>query len=118
MREELTERIEQFLLDSGGWVSSKEICARFELRDDRILRNVGSTPGLCSNFAISSDKGFKHVTRASTREYLAFKHRMRRHAVGEFKRISKLDRVRNNLTRTIKHPAFTFQKDTGQGVLL
>jgi hypothetical protein len=120
MCEELKESIESYLLTvpGEGWVKSAEICDRFALRNDRALRGVGDSPGLCSDFAISSDKGFKHITRATTREWLAFKHRMRNHAIAEMVRTRNLDRRRAQVIRTVARPAFTFQKDTGQGVLL
>jgi hypothetical protein len=120
MCEELKEAIEQHLLDAPaeGWVKSADLIARFDLRSDRALRGVGDSPGLCTDFAISSDKGFKHITRASTREWFAFKHRMRRHAIAEMVRTRNLDRRRSQVTKAIKRPAFIFQKDSGQGVFL
>jgi hypothetical protein len=119
MNDDLKEAIENHLLLAGGngWVKSCELCVLFKIKD-RQLRAVGDRPGLASEFAISGDKGFKHIDRASTAEYLRFKHRMRRHAIGQLGRSSKLDRRRTQSTRTTKRPAFTFQKDTGQGVLL
>jgi len=115
----LKEAIEQHLLTAGGsgWVKSAELCERFAIAE-RQLRKVGDQDGLCSDFAISSDKGFKHIARATTAEWLAFKHRMRNHAIAELVRTRNLDRLRTQVTRTVKRPAFTFQKDTGQGVLL
>jgi len=119
MCEELKESIEQYLLTAPGegWVKSAALCERFAIAE-RQLRKVGDQDGLCSDFAISSDKGFKHIARASTREWLAFKHRMRNHAIAEMVRTRNLDRRRSQVIRTIQRPAFTFQKDSGQGVLL
>ena len=108
--------IEQYLLESNGWVKSDLICARFGI-NQRALRKVGNTPGLCSGFAISSDKGFKHIALATTKEWLQFKHRLRRHAVAELNRVSTLDKRRHNVTKTTKRPAFTRERDTGQGLL-
>lgn len=119
MCEELKEAIEQYLLTAPGegWVKSAALCERFGI-SERQLRKVGDQDGLCSDFAISSDKGFKHIARASTREWLAFKHRMRNHAIAEMVRTRNLDRRRAQVIRTVIRPVFTFQKDTGQGVLL
>jgi hypothetical protein len=119
MCDEIKEAIEQYLLSApeSGWVKSAVLCERFAVVE-RQLRGVGDKPGLCSEFAISGDKGFKHVELATKAEYRRFKHRMRKHAVGEFRRTSRLDKRRNSQTITIKRPAFTFQKDSGQGVLL
>ena len=119
MCEELKAAIEQYLLSApgDGWVKGADLCACFDI-SERQLRGVGDKPGLCSEFAISGDKGFKHVELASKAEYRRFKHRMRKHAVGEFRRTSRLDKRRNAQTITIKRPAFTFEKDTKQGVFL
>ena len=109
--------IEQFLLDRKEWVKSEELCKAFEV-SERQLRAVGTRPGLCSAFAISGDKGFKHISHASTTEYLRFKHRLRRHAISELVRVKKLDEARHNITRYLrKKPDFIFERDTGQGVL-
>jgi len=120
MCEELKEAIEQYLLTAPGegWVKGSELAKRFDLRSDRVLRKVGDQDGLCSDFAISSDKGFKHITRASTREWLAFKHRMRNHAIAEMVRTRNLDRRRSTVLKSVLRPAFTFEKDTKQGVFL
>ncbi len=119
MCEELKEAIESYLLDAPGtgWVKSDELCERFDIKP-RQLRAVGDCPGLASEFAISGDKGFKHVSRATPAEFLRCKHRLRRHAISELVRARNLDRRRAQSIRTIKRPAFTYQKDTGQGVLL
>jgi hypothetical protein len=119
MNDELKEAIERHLLTVGGsgWVKSSALCALFEIKD-RQLRAVGDRPGLASEFAISGDKGFKHIDRATPGEYLRFKHRMRRHAIGQLIRARQLDQRRHQTTKKIKRPAFTFERDTNQGVLL
>lgn len=119
MTEDLKADIESYLLSAhgDGWVKSCELCARFEIKP-RQLRAVGERPGLASEFAISGDKGFKHVSRATPAEFLRCKHRLRRHAIAELTRARNLDRRRAQTTRQIRRPAFTFQKDSGQGVLL
>lgn len=119
MCEDLKVDIEQHLLAApgNGWVKSRELCDRFDI-SERQLRQVGTRAGLASEFAISGDKGFKHVSLATQTEYKRFKHRLRRHAISELVRTRNLDRRRNRVTKTIKRPAFTFEKDTCQGVLL
>ena len=111
-------QIEQYLLDypGDGWVKSRVLCDRFGITE-RQLRAVGGQHGLCSAFAISSDKGFKHVTRASKTEYRAFKHRLRRHAIAELVRVRNLDRRRHQVTTTTKRPEFIRERDTNQGLL-
>lgn len=112
----LAEAIELYLLQRGDWVSTTEICARFSLRDDRPLRQVNEAPGLCTAFAISSDKGLKHVSKATTREWLRFKHRLRRHGISELQRVSRLDRRRRQV---VTHSAvgIDWERDSGQAVM-
>lgn len=114
----LEQRIEEYLLEAtgDGWIKGKLLCARFGITE-RQLRKVGDAPGLCSGFAISSDKGFKHVTRASKGEFVRFKHRLRHHAIAELSRVRDLDRRRHQVTTTTKRPEFTRENDTGQGLL-
>ena len=110
----VSEQIEAYLLFRAEWVPDIEICARFGVRE-RQLRATGKTPGLCSKFAISSDKGLKHVRLATRQEWLDFKHRLRRHGIGELIRVSDLEKSRHNVTRTFR--SGRFEKDTGQGLL-
>lgn len=119
MCDELKEAIESYLQNAvgTGWVKSRDLCDQFDI-SDRQLRQAGCRAGLCSEFAISGDKGFKHVTNATKAEYRRFKHRLRRHAISELVRTRNLDRRRNRVVKTVRRPAFAFQKDNGQGVLL
>jgi len=110
------EQIERFLLEHDDWVKTAEIVEAFELKDDRPLRKVGNKPGLCSAFAISGDRGLKHIACATTGEWLRFKHRLRRHAIAEIVRVRDLDRRRRQVTREIKRPPLNIEKDTGQSV--
>jgi len=112
---DLAEQIEQYLLVVSDWVSSDEICVRFGLKDDRPLRQVGSRQGLCSGFAISGNDGFKHVSLATTAEWLHFKHRLRKHGIAELIRVRDLGQRRHNSVKAIR--AGQFERDTGQGVM-
>ena len=112
MSSETRAQIEQSLLAYGGWVASQDICSRFGLNDDRPLRQVAGVPGLCTGFAISGNKGFKHVTFATTTEWLRFKHRLRRHGISELVRVRNLDKRRSNVLRVTKKRSY--EKDTGQ----
>ena len=49
---EVAHRIEQWLAAQDGWVSAADICAKFGIADERLLRCVGELPGLISEFAI------------------------------------------------------------------
>lgn len=110
------QQIETYLFDRRTWVPVKEICDEFCIRQ-RALRGLDGRPGLCSEYAISSDAGLKHVAHATTQEWLRFKHRLRRHGINELVRVSKLDRRRSTITRKATKPTFYFQPDTGQGSL-
>lgn len=113
---ELAGQIEVFLSDRRDWVSADEICQRFCLKDERQLRQVGNKPGLCSGFAISGDKGFKHVSIASTGEWLRFKHRLRRHGIQELIRVKLLGSKRRDVLRR-PGAAHRIEKDSGQFLL-
>jgi len=114
MNPELESAIEQHLLSRRTWVSSDEICKKFEVRD-RALRQVHGQQGLCSTFAISGNKGFKHVSLASTTEWLRFKHRLRKHGISELVRVSKLGKTRS-IAQTVYRKT-PYEKDTGQALL-
>jgi len=113
-REETKEQIEAYLLDQGGWVPSREICGMFGVTE-RQLRQTGDMPGLCSDFAISGNDGFKHVSKASTTEWNHFSRRLRQHGIMELVRVRTLRSVRKDVTRIFK--ARRFEKDTGQAVM-
>jgi len=111
---ELGEQIESYLLTQRRWVTSTELCERFDI-NARQLRQVDDQPGLCSGFAISGDKGFKHISIASTAEWLHFKHRLRKHGIRELVRVRNLGKRRHHATKTVKQ--IIFEKDTGQALL-
>jgi hypothetical protein len=109
--------IEQFLLARRDWVSVRELCERFGIRE-RVLRQLGSQAGLLTKCAISHPRlGVKHVANATTAEYLHAKHAMRRHAISELRRGAAWDHRRREVTRTISRPAVTIERDTGQLVM-
>jgi len=99
---DLEADIERFLLQRGDWVRTEEIVETFGLQDDRQLRQTNGVPGLCTRFAISSQKGFRHVSKATTKEWLEFKHKLRRHGISELSRVATLDRQRSAVTYTNK----------------
>lgn len=111
---EPSEQIEDYLLARGGWVPDIELAGRFGV-SERQLRGLNGRPGLCSRFAISSDDGLMHVKCASTREWLRFKHRMRRHGINELRRVRDLERARNQVVRVTR--AGICERDTGQFLL-
>ena len=105
--------IEAWLLAQDRWVSAAELCAHFQI-EERSLRSVGETPGLCSRFAVSGVLGLKHVRNATREEYLAFRHRIRRHAASEFRRTKLLDRIRHNV---LESTVPLTEADSGQAIL-
>ena len=115
MNPEAKAHIETYLLAIGTWVPAVEICSTFHVTE-RQLRQVGEEDGLCSGFAISGDKGFKHVSLASTMEWLRFKHRLRKHGIQELCRVRDLDKRRQLVTKRVRN--VQYEKDTGQGLLL
>lgn len=112
----LAEQIETFLVERADWVPGTEIVCKFGLQAERQLRQVGNKPGLCSCFAISGDKGFKHVSAASTGEWLRFKHRLRKHGIQELVRVRLLGAKRRDVLRPARLP-LRVEKDSGQILL-
>jgi hypothetical protein len=115
MIKDLEQRIEEYLLEApgDGWVDARQLCVNFDI-DERRLRNKGNTQGLCSRFAISRSKGFKHVNRASAVEFKRFKHGMRKHAIAQLRRVRDLEHRRHQVTTAIDSPTIITEKDTGQ----
>lgn len=114
---DLRKRIERYLLAHGGWVSAKDICARFGV-EERSLRGFDGESGLLSEFAISGQAGYRHVERATTEEWKRFKHRIRRHAINEFRRVRTLDRRRTGPLMTFPpFPRAIHHDEKVQGVL-
>jgi len=113
---ELREQMRQYLLARPHWVATEDIIRDFDLSDDRPLRYTAGKPGLCSLFACSSNKGFKHVVHATTKEYIRFKRRIRGHGISELIRIRECEKERSRMLRQVKQ--HTFEKHTGQGILL
>lgn len=111
----LAQEIELWLLAQYGWVSETQICERFGV-DERELRNTSRKPGLLSDFAISGNRGFKHVRNATIDEWDQFNDRIRHHSICQLRRLKTLRATRTNLL-TGKRP-FVVEIKTGQGVLL
>lgn len=86
--------IETYLLRHEGWVSAEALCEKFDL-DERLLRAVGLRPGLCSGFAISGQKGYRHALCATPGEWEAFAARLTAHADGEKSHVATLRALRD-----------------------
>ena len=110
----LAGQIERHLLSKADWVSAAELVATFSV-DERQLRQDGDLPGLCTGYAISGPKGFKHVKSATTAEWLSFKHRLRRHGISELGRVSRLDRVRHEVKRAVA--SVLLERDSAQTLM-
>lgn len=93
---ELSEDIEAFLLERREWVKTGELIARFGVAE-RQLRAVGDSPGLCTEFAISGNGGFRHVQACTDAEFQRFYGRMRSHGIRQLIRLRRLARKRGNL---------------------
>jgi hypothetical protein len=110
----LVQAIEAYMLQRADWVPASELCARFGL-GERQLRQDRGRPGLCSEFAISnSQHGLKHVTCATTREFLEATHGGTKHAVSELRRVRRLRERRHSMVRQIRRPAVCQERDTPQ----
>jgi hypothetical protein len=111
----LAESIENFLLTERRWVSAEELSARFgvrdrQLRDDRQSGRLG----LCTEFTISGNEGYKHFRNATDAEFERFAARNDSHSFRQLNRTLRLRRARES-ARTGQPP---FEKFTGQGLLI
>ena len=110
-------QIEAYLLENRHWIPAREICAKFGCHE-RALRGLGDRSGLCSAFAISGDKGLKHIKWATNSEWEHFSNRLRQHGIAELVRVQKLRRVRQAFTTSTPRQPVVFEKATGQALLI
>ena len=108
------KEIERFLLERRGWVTASELEKEFGI-NDRALRALDGKPGLCSEFAISGNKGFKHVRYATDTEFDRSYQRSRKHAIGELIGARLRKRYRQRLLTAPPKPVF--ERSTGQAVM-
>ena len=109
----MEKQIEAFLLEVKDWVLAQVICARFTLTE-RALRAHNGKPGVLDNFAVSSDKGYKHISLFTQEEFLERCHTIRRHGIGELRKTRLWKKVRAR----IQKPATPYRLDpTGQTLL-
>ena len=92
-RSEKSAEVEAFLLRETTWVRSDAICLRFQVRE-RYLRAFGDQPGICSAFAISGMKGFRHIRCCTDAEWMEFRMQLNAHATSEMSRVKTLGRKR------------------------
>ena len=88
-RQVKADAIAAFLLKHRGWVSSEEICLAFQV-EPRELRTTNEVPGLSTEFAISSARGFRHIDTCSDAEWALFENRIRSHGRSELRRVEIL----------------------------
>lgn len=110
----LGQQIELWLLTQSDWVSAATICERFGVRE-RLLRADRDRQGLLSEFAICSDRGFKHIRNASDPEYRQAHERILAHLKHEARRLRSW-RLRRQRERVGLRP-IQFEKFTGQALL-
>jgi hypothetical protein len=111
----LALQIDTWLRTQNRWVSAEEICERFGIVRDRLLRADGDRDGLLDDFAVSSSRlGFKHVRLLTTTEWIKAKAKMRRHGVREIRKTMKWDRARFRETTFVPEP---LEIATGQRLL-
>ena len=115
MSNELSNRIEAYLQAAKGWVSADDLCAAFNV-SKRDLRAHGDRPGLCSEFAISGNRDFRHVVHASPGEFESACRRMTSHAEGELARVKQLRRRRTKAL-FLDRPAPTVERRSDQTLL-
>jgi hypothetical protein len=117
MTDPLANDIERLLLDRADWVPVSDICAAAGIKE-RALRADAGRPGLLDHCAVSSTRngstGYIHHRFLTTSEWLPIKHRLRRHAVSELRRLRRWSQARTHIltSRPLR------ETSTGQLVLL
>jgi hypothetical protein len=111
---ELARRIENFLFLQRRWVTSAELEKAFGIRA-RALRALDDKPGLCSNFAISGQKGFKHIRWATDAEFTHSYNRARKHGIAELIGARRRKRYRQRILSV--RPPPVHELATGQAVM-
>lgn len=113
---DLQTQIEAFLLTEPRWFSVSEICERFAF-PERLLRADGRRRPLCRRFAISSStKGLKHLSFATIRERLEYKHARRKVLIAQARALKEYNEAITNCL-TGKKPTLQ-ERHTGQLVLI
>ena len=114
--DDLTHKIEAYLLERRKWVSETELCEQFNIRPRR-LRAVYKRPNPMHEFAISiPGLGYLHIDCATSRNFIHAKHHVWRQILPRFRTLRTWERRRHNSTRTIAHPPLVFERDSGQAV--
>lgn len=113
---DLALQLDTWLRTQPRWVPASEICERFGVTQ-RDLRRDGHRPGLLDTIAVSSTQpgraGYMHHAHLPTADWLPIKHRMRRHAIGELRRVRAWDRGRRNVLTTTPDDHL-IERSTGQ----
>lgn len=100
----LATEIESFLRRRGEWVATDELCLIFHV-EPRELRTREDKPGLCSDFAISGPRGFRHIAACTDAEWRQFAERIHAHGAAELRRISTLRMKREGVpTQPVTEP--------------
>ena len=89
----ISSQVDAFLLSRQGWVSASVLCEKFYLHP-RELRASEGKPGICSNFAISGNAGFRHINCCTDAEWEAFRERLTAHGLAEIDRVTTLQSKR------------------------
>lgn len=84
--------IEKFLYDFGAWMKADNLACSFNLTA-RDLRGADSP---IRDFAISGDKGYRHIANATPEEITHFCNRLTAHALEELKRVNRIKEIRQN----------------------
>ncbi|CAN5549453.1 hypothetical protein BH09VER1_BH09VER1_24910 [soil metagenome] len=115
---DLATKIELRLLQAGGFVSTRQICAEFSITKRR-LRQDDDRPGMLDEFAVSctteGEAGYIHHRHLPDDIWLQVKGTRVGHALAELRRVRKWTISRHNIL-TGKRPDLR-EVHTGQALL-
>lgn len=89
--------IEHFLYSNGGWMKAGLLAQMFGM-SERDLRGADSP---IRDFAISGDKGYRHIANATPDEISHFCARLTAHATEELKRVQKIKEIRRDINQGV-----------------
>lgn len=113
----LADQIEAHLLQRRDWVPAAELVSIFGVRE-RELMALDDRPGLCSLFAISGNKGYKHIAVATDSEWSQHYGRERKHNIGALVTLRAKRQRRDQLVHQYARPPLRVEQTTGQILLL
>jgi hypothetical protein len=89
---DLNHTIERRLMAAFDWISASQLCREFDINE----RTLRGEDGMLRHCAISGDKGYKHILRATDEEFVHWSVRLRQHAIQELTHVREMRKKRTS----------------------